>query len=429
VRRYPIQGLVLAEHEFSVPLDHARPDGEAITVFAREARAAGREDAEPPWLLFLQGGPGSAAARPTGLEPWILRATRDYHLVLLDQRGTGRSTPVLAQTLTRLGSPQAQADYLKHFRADSIVRDAELIRPQVTGGGPWALLGQSYGGFCATTYLSLAPEGVREAYVTGGLPPLERSADDVYRATYRRLADRNRRYYARYPDDAEVVRRLVGRLSGGEVRFADGSPLSPRRLLQVGSLFGMSYGFEKVHYLLELAFAGGDEVSSLFLRELDHSLPFDPAPIYALLHEAIYAQGEATRWSAQRVLAEFPEFALDGDGPFFFTGEMVYPWQFDEYRELRPLKGAAELLAEFEDWQPLYNVERLRANEVPVAAAVYENDMYVEREFSLETAETIGAKTWVTSQYEHDGLRSRGKEVLGHLFALRRGEAYSLPNP
>ena len=53
-----------------------------------------------------------------------------------------------AQTLARLGSAQAQADYLKHFRADSIVRDAEVIRRELTGGEPWALLGQSYGGFC-----------------------------------------------------------------------------------------------------------------------------------------------------------------------------------------------------------------------------------------------------------------------------------------
>jgi pimeloyl-ACP methyl ester carboxylesterase len=426
VRRHRIQGLVLAEHEFAVPVDHTRPDGEAISVFVREARAAGKEDAELPWLLFLQGGPGSPAARPTGLQPWIHRATQNYHLLLIDQRGTGRSTPVLAQTLERLGSPQAQADYLKLFRADSIVRDAEVVRAQLAGGTPWALLGQSYGGFCSCTYLSLAPEGVREAYITGGLPPLDRSADDVYRATYRRVADRNRRYYARYPQDVDTVRRLVELLETEDVRFADGSRLSPRRFLQAGSIFGMSYGFEQVHYLVEIAFAGERELSSQFLRALDEQLPFDPAPIYSLLHEACYAQGEATQWSAQRILSEFPEFALDTDGPVFFTGEMVYPWQFDEYRELKPLKEAAELLAEFEDWPRLYDVERLRANEVPVAAAVYENDMYVEREFSLETAEIMGARAWVTSRYEHDGLRSWGTDVLGELFALRRGELHSL---
>ena len=421
-----IQGLALAEHELTVPLDHARPDGETITVFVREARAAGKEDAQLPYLLFLQGGPGSPAARPTGLEQWIHRATQDYHLLLIDQRGTGRSTPVSAQTLAALGSPQAQADYLKLFRADSIVRDSELVRAEVGRGEPWALLGQSYGGFCSTTYLSLAPEGVREAYITGGLPPLDRSADDVYRATYRRVADRNRRYYARYPQDVEIVRRLVELVESEHVRFPDGTRLSPRRLLQAGSIFGMSYGFEKVHYLLEIALTVGGEVSSQFLRALDDQLPFDPAPIYSLLHEACYAQGEATRWSAQRVLAEFPEFSLDTDGPIFFTGEMVYPWQFDEYGELQPLKEAAELLAEFEDWPALYDADRLRTNDIPVAAAVYENDMYVEREFSLETAAVLGARAWVTSRYEHDGLRSWGTEVMGNLIALQRGQVHSL---
>jgi pimeloyl-ACP methyl ester carboxylesterase len=404
VRRHRIQGLALAEHQFTVPLDHARPDGETISVFVREARAAGKEDAELPYLLFLQGGPGSPAARPTGLEQWIARATQDYHLLLIDQRGTGRSTPVLAQTLARLGSPQAQADYLKLFRADSIVRDAELVRAELARGEPWALLGQSYGGFCSTTYLSIAPEAVREAYITGGLPPLDRPADDVYRATYRRVADRNRRYYARYPQDVDTVRSLVELLDSDDVRFADGSRLSPRRLLQAGSIFG----------------------SSQFLRALDEQLPFDPAPIYSLLHEACYAQGEATRWSAQRILSEFPEFSLETDGAIFFTGEMVYPWQFDDYRELQPLKEAAELLAEFDDWPALYDVEQLRANDIPVAAAVYENDMYVEREFSLETAAVMGARAWVTSRYEHDGLRSWGTEVLGNLIALQRGQVHSL---
>jgi hypothetical protein len=46
-------------------------------------------------------------------------------VLLLDQRGTGRSTPVNRQTLWRLGDPRAQAEYLGHHRADAIVRDNE----------------------------------------------------------------------------------------------------------------------------------------------------------------------------------------------------------------------------------------------------------------------------------------------------------------
>jgi len=48
--------------------------------------------------------------------------------LLLDQRGTGRSTPISYQSLARFQAPQEQADYLKLFRADNIVRDAEWIR-------------------------------------------------------------------------------------------------------------------------------------------------------------------------------------------------------------------------------------------------------------------------------------------------------------
>jgi hypothetical protein len=34
------------------------------------------------------------------------------------------------------------------------------------------MLGQSFGGFCIARYLSVAPRGVKEAFFTGGLPPL-----------------------------------------------------------------------------------------------------------------------------------------------------------------------------------------------------------------------------------------------------------------
>ena len=72
-----------------------------------------------------------------------------------------------------------------------------------------------------------------------------------------------------------------------------------------------------------------------------------------------------------------------------------------------------------ESWPPLYDIERLRANEVPTAAAVYIDDMYVEREFSEETARTIGGlRAWVTDTHEHDGLRQDGEAVLDRLLEL-----------
>lgn len=92
-----LPGVVLSDHFLEVPLDHAVPDGERLTVYGREAVAAGREHEELPWLVFLQGGPGGASPRPLGRDSWLVRALDGYRVLLLDQRGTGRSTPANRQ--------------------------------------------------------------------------------------------------------------------------------------------------------------------------------------------------------------------------------------------------------------------------------------------------------------------------------------------
>ena len=418
-------GTVLTDHVFGVPLDHSRPDGEQIEVFAREVVAADKADADLPWLLFLQGGPGFGAPRPEGRQSWLNRALDDYRVLLLDQRGTGRSSPATRQTLARFGSAKARADYLTHFRADSIVLDAELIRRELTGDVPWAVLGQSFGGMCTVTYLSFAPHGIREAFITGGLPGLTVTADDVYRHTYRTVADKNAAHYERYPDDVERARRIAEYLACHDVRRPDGAPLPVEAFQSAGAMLGRSSGSHTLHYLLENPFAG-DELSDAFLYAMQDELSFAARPLYALLHEAGYAQGSATRWSAQRIRVEFGEFdpgpAIDGSAPLLFTGEMVYPWMIDADPVLRPLREAADILAERDDWPPLYDPARLAANDVPVAAAVYYNDMYVDREFSMQTAQAIrGLRTWVTSEYEHDGLRVSDGAVLDRLIGMCRG--------
>ncbi len=156
---------------FTVPLDHADPAGPGIEVFAREVVGAGRVGEDLPWLLFLQGGPGGQAPRPTGADGWLGRAVQDHRVLLLDQRGTGRSTPVTAATAGQLPADRLAA-YLRLFRADSIVADAELIRHRLAGGARWETLGQSYGGFVTLTYLSRHPEALAACYVTGGICPM-----------------------------------------------------------------------------------------------------------------------------------------------------------------------------------------------------------------------------------------------------------------
>src|SRR6187431_2627135 len=150
---YTIPGAVLTEREHGVPLVHGSPQRGRISVFTREVAAP--DGCDRPYLVYLQGGPGFEAARPTSPPSgWLARALADFRVLLLDQRGTGRSTPV--GSVVPGATAADQAEYLTHFRADSIVRDLELIRAEL-GAERWSLLGQSFGGFTSLTYLSLAP--------------------------------------------------------------------------------------------------------------------------------------------------------------------------------------------------------------------------------------------------------------------------------
>jgi pimeloyl-ACP methyl ester carboxylesterase len=402
-----LAGMVVVEHTFEIPLDHGDPSGDRITVFARELAAPDGRDR--PFLVFLQGGPGFEAPRPTrrpNSPGWVDRALREYRVLMLDQRGTGRSSPI--GTLPDR-TPQQQADYLAHFRADSIVRDAEWIRREL-GAERWSVLGQSFGGMCVVTYLSLAPDGLREAFITGGLPPLGQRIDEVYSRTYEALLERSHSYFKRYPSDRQRVLRLQELIDRDGVRLPSGDRLTWRRFRQLGRDLGMSDGAEHLHYLLERP-----PDSPAFLHDVEGAEPFVRNPIYAVLHEASWADGGVTRWSAQRMLpAAF-------DAPDLFTGEHVYPWMFEDYGGLAPLRDAAHLLAERE-WPRLYDAETLQANEVPTSAAIYAHDMYVERAFSEQTAALIrGLRPWITSEFEHNGLRVDGERILSRLIELARG--------
>jgi pimeloyl-ACP methyl ester carboxylesterase len=401
---YTVRGLVLEDHELRVPLDHSRPSGEQVTIFAREvAEPDGRDK---PFLVYLQGGPGFESPRPTGSPRspgWLNRALKEFRVLLLDQRGTGRSTPI---------SGREPADYLRHFRADSIVRDAERLR-EALGSGPWSVLGQSFGGLCVFSYLSFAPEGLREAFVTGGVPGIGVPIDDVYRATWERMIERNRRYYERFPGDRERVRTLVNRLDLEDVRLPNGDRLTARRLRTHGNKLGMSDGPERLHYLLELP-----DDSPAFLHDAADELLITRNPIYALLHEACWADGGVTNWSAERMRPELFEEHAE-----LFTGEHIFPWVFEDYAALAPARDAAEELSQHQ-WEPLYDPEVLAANTVPTAAAIYTEDLYVERAFSEQTvAATPNLHGWVTSEYDHNGLRVDGERILGRLIDLVRGRA------
>jgi len=424
--RHEYRGMRTAEHYFEVPLDHFDGGaGETITVFAREYVSTEHSEeaaVQLPWLLYLQGGPGGRGNRLPSLGGWSKAAARDFRILMLDQRGTGLSTAIDRNTLPLRGNDADQLEYLTHFRADSIVADAEAIR-HALGSGPWSIYGQSYGGFCALSYLSFAPEGLREALITGGLAPLGGAADRVYQATYRRVAARNAEYFGRYPEDRVTVNRIARHLRGTEEHLPDGELLTVERFQMVGSFLGGNTRVDTLHHLLEDAFVAtpvGERLSDTFLEQVRGIVSRSANPLYALMHESIYGQYEATDWAALRVLQDFPEFGPDAAEPLL-TGEMIYPWYFEQDAALRPLRSVAQLLAGKSDWKPLYDPERLASNTVPVAAAVYSEDIYVDRDLSLETASAVrGLQVWETADFHHDGIADDGEGIFGRLLGMVR---------
>ncbi|XP_076892836.1 uncharacterized protein LOC143544672 [Bidens hawaiensis] len=439
---YSVPDLRLRDHRFTVPLDYSQSQSSPkISVFAREAVSVGKEDQDMPYLLYLQGGPGFESPRPTESSGWLSKACEAHRVILLDQRGTGLSTPLTTSSMLQIKSAQELVDYLKYFRADNIVNDAEFIRKRVVPeDGPWKVLGQSFGGFCGVTYLSFASKGLKEVYLTGGIPPIGDgcTAEAVYKACIGPVITQNEKYYKRYPQDIEIIRDVVNYLQeseGGGVPLPSGGILTPRGLQLLGLTgLGSSTGFERLHYLFERVWdpvivpGGKKQISNYFLNAFEAWLSFDTNPLYALLHESIYCQGAASRWAAHRIREEHGhkldavKAAKEGR-PIFLTGEMVFPWMFDEIHALRPFKEAANLLAEKKDWPPLYNKTALNKNTVPVAAAVYYEDMFVNFNLAMETAaEIAGIRLWVTNEYMHSGLRDGATHVLDHLTGLLNGK-------
>jgi pimeloyl-ACP methyl ester carboxylesterase len=381
--------------------------------------------------LYLQGGPGFGAPIPiVGLglsegSSWAAKALDTFsRIVLMDQRGTGKSSPITKQTLEKrfpdlflLDAEQDAAtqsienfasshpeqanrvesavvkttEFFTQFRADNIVQDAEEIRdallvpsnddvPRPFG----CALGQSFGGFCMLTYLSQVDHPPKVCLLTGGIPPMLTPAYEAYNSLWGKVQERSLRFYEQYPGDITLVKTIVQKLLEEPAVLPSGGRLTARRFLQLGmSLGGPPSAFASMHALFSSAFVHTTEkdepleFSRAFLKRIDSEQPFDDYPIYFWLHESIYADGprnSPTNWTCHRTYEDRvstpSEFdykltsAMNSDKrPTLFFGEMVFPWMKEgDYAELQGvgLSAVAESLAAKTDWGPLYDVDHMR---------------------------------------------------------------------
>ena len=487
-------------------------------------------------MIYLQGGPGFGCALPvSGLSlassssSWaasVLIGGKNSNvdgksferILLMDQRGTGKSSPISKQQLAKkfpdlfildstddsnkkgnvvgeefgsedntdarmmlLQARQSKAlseatEYLSLFRADSIVRDAEWIREAVCnpfpsgeeeeGGsntGPkarpyGAALGQSFGGFCLMTYLSSIAHPPEIMLYTGGIAPMNTPIKEVYDRLWLRVRERSWKYYEQYPGDVARVKKIVRTLLSHEnsvtpIKLPSGGILTARRFLQLGLALGGSPGvsFNNLHGIINSAFVDedSDELSNAFLKRIDYEQSFDDAPLYFLLHESIYADGDgvATQWAAYRSYeshvqsnAEF-DYRLtsneDNANPTLFFGEMVFPFMaHGDFNELSNygMRMLSEALAEKSDWLPLFDQGNMRSSLVGpkkktrAASATYYDDMYVDFDCAMKLVQRggpmEGARVYVTNEYQHSGLRDDGANIVTKLFAIAKNQMH-----
>lgn len=103
-------------------------------------------------VVFLHGGPGS------GTSPWQRQFfdPEVYRIILLDQRGSGRSTP-------HASDPAAD---LRFNTTWHLVADLELLRKNL-GISRWQVFGGSWGSALALAYAQAHPDAVSELVLRG----------------------------------------------------------------------------------------------------------------------------------------------------------------------------------------------------------------------------------------------------------------------
>ncbi|MFO1397280.1 MAG: alpha/beta hydrolase [Burkholderiales bacterium] len=183
-----LQGVAQAAQcgRLDVPEDRRKPEGRKVSLFVAVLPANTVTPKDDP-LVILAGGPGQAASflGPFAARLTELRRTRD--VVLVDQRGTGRSSPLTCAALRPREQDVFELDVLPRARecvaelggkgvdlaqytTSAWIDDLEAMRAAL-GYARWNVWGGSYGTRVAQEYLRRHPERVRTLILDGVAPP------------------------------------------------------------------------------------------------------------------------------------------------------------------------------------------------------------------------------------------------------------------
>lgn len=146
--------------KFEVPLDwDTHKNSKKLEIYYYHLNDLKNIETHVP-IIFINGGPTISSAN--GITAFgKIKKLENKNLILMDQRGTGCSSPFIDSELT------PNLEFYKKYGAESIVKDAETLRKKLFGTRKWKVYGQSFGGFTSFRYLELFPQSIHSAHIHG----------------------------------------------------------------------------------------------------------------------------------------------------------------------------------------------------------------------------------------------------------------------
>jgi pimeloyl-ACP methyl ester carboxylesterase len=343
----------------TVPENPADPSGPAVNLFVARV-AALTATPRPDPLVLIAGGPGQSTIDfYLQSRAAFEQARRDRDLILLDQRGTGRSAAGFECQLPEdFALDTAGTDALgafvdrclamlahdpRFYTTSVAVQDLDRLRAAL-GVTQWDVYGVSYGTRVALHYLRRFPERVHAAVLDGVVPPEVPLGPDIARQAQRALdrifarcaADGD--CHARFPDLPQHFQKLLERLESHPVTTdpAPGTEAAEAGIFGANELRAvvrfMSYNAATVALLpvlLDEAYDGNydplaDQTSTL-LRGLPEALSFPMSNAVVCTEDVPFAPpgadngladtylGTAIVDALQRICARWPKGRIDPD--------------------------------------------------------------------------------------------------------------------
>jgi len=226
-----------------LPLNYDEPTGAKIPVHVAVVPATSADPANDPFVIFA-GGPGQASSEMGGFVNLAFTdVKRERDIVLIDQRGTGKSHGLRCQTESiedvtielKAVAERCRAEHsdvdVRQFTLENIMRDTDAILSALDYDQV-NLWGGSYGTKSVSLFLKRYPERVRSIIVDGVLPPdasLFASAPSSAERALTKLAEDCKAQpscHAAFPHFKQQVNDLVERAVNGDLRFKGIDPIS-----------------------------------------------------------------------------------------------------------------------------------------------------------------------------------------------------------